>query len=146
MLAGLGIPYPTTAVHIGRRVGHLPELVEAHNDAVRELEQVLTTYTKNGKLAAKRPVMRVGGFMGCGGNTVDTIDYMTARIKTYEDRVNTARDHISDRKSEAYGFASFSAVPYAHVVARRLRQKKIKGSGFELAPLPSGASHATERI
>lgn len=138
MLSALGIPYPTTAVHIGRRVGHLPELVEEHNNAVRELEQVLTTYTKGGKLASKRPTMKIGSFMGCGGRRVDTIDHMSARIKLLEDRVNQARETITDRKSEPYGFASFSAVPYAHVVARRLRQKKIKGSTFSLAPLPSG--------
>ena len=32
------LPYPTTSVHIGRKVGRLPELIEYLNDAVRELE------------------------------------------------------------------------------------------------------------
>lgn len=138
LLLGLNVPYPTTAVHIGRRVGHLTELVEAHNDAVRELEQVLTTYTKDGKLASKRPTKTIGGFMGCGGQKVDTIDYMTAKIKRLEDQVEGMRDTISDKKSEPYGFASFSAVPYAHVVARKLQKKRVKGCEFSLAPLPAG--------
>jgi calcium permeable stress-gated cation channel len=38
---GLQIPYPTTSVHIGRKVGKLPELIEYHNAIVREFEQVL---------------------------------------------------------------------------------------------------------
>ena len=127
-----------TSVHIGRKVGQLPELVEAHNNAVRELEEVLTTYTKDGKLAKKRPTMRVGGFAGMGGKHVDSIDYYTAKIKKLEEKVEQARESITDRKSEPYGFASFQAVPYAHVVAKRLQDKKVKGCKFSLAPLPSG--------
>lgn len=138
LLTSLNVPYPTTSVHIGRKVGQLAELVEAHNDAVRELEKVLTTYTKNGQLGSKRPTMQVGGFMGIGGQKVDTIDYMTAKIKRFEDKVEQTRDTISDKKSEPYGFASFQAVPYAHVVAKRLQDKKVKGCKFSLAPLPSG--------
>ena len=76
--------------------------------------------------------------MGIGGQKVDTIDYMTAKIKRFEDKVEQTRDTISDKKSEPYGFASFQAVPYAHVVAKRLQDKKVKGCKFSLAPLPSG--------
>jgi len=137
LLSGLSIPYPTTAVHIGRRVGQLPEIVESHNDAVRELEQILTTYTKGGKLGPKRPTKRVGGFLGMGGKKVDAIDYMTAKIKRLEDMVQQHRDTITDKKSEPYGFASFAAVPYAHVVGKKLQSKRIKGCEFALAPLPS---------
>lgn len=115
----------------------MPDLVEEHNQAVRELEQILTSYTKDGKLASKRPTMRIGGFFGCGGKQVDSIEYMTAKIKRLEDHVEQMRDSISDKKSEPYGFASFSAVPYAHVVAKRLQSKKVKGCKFGLAPLPS---------
>jgi hypothetical protein len=137
LLSGLAIPYPTTAVHIGRRVGQLPELVESHNDAVRELEQILTTYTKGGQLGAKRPTKTVGGFLGMGGKKVDAIDYMTAKIKRLEEMVQQHRDTITDKKSEPYGFASFAAVPYAHVVGKRLQAKRIKGCEFSMAPLPS---------
>lgn len=137
LLAGLNIPYPTSAVHIGRRVGQLPELVDAHNDAVRELEQILTTYTKGGKLGPKRPTKTIGGFLGIGGKKVDAIEYMTAKIKRLEDMVQQHRDTITDKKSEPYGFASFAAVPYAHVVGKKLQSKRIKGCEFSLAPLPS---------
>lgn len=72
---GMGMPYPTTSVHIGRRVGRLPELIEYHNDTVRRFEQILVRYMKGGKLKSKRPTIRVGGWLGMGGQKHDAIDY-----------------------------------------------------------------------
>jgi calcium permeable stress-gated cation channel len=69
------MPYPTTSVHVGRRVGNLPDLIEKHNNSVRELEYVLVRYLKGGKLGKKRPTVNPGG--GCGGKKVDAIDYYT---------------------------------------------------------------------
>jgi hypothetical protein len=71
------VPYPTTSVHIGRSVGALPELVEYHNNMVCELEKYLVRYLKGNKIGNKRPTIRMGGFMGMGGKTVDAIDYYT---------------------------------------------------------------------
>lgn len=71
------VPYPTTSVHIGRKVGRLPELIEYHNTAVRELEQVLVTYLRGGRIAKDRPTIRVGGFLGMGGVKKDAIDFYT---------------------------------------------------------------------
>ena len=71
------VPYPTTSVHIGRKVGRLPELIEYHNETVRQFEQVLVRYLKGGKLGKKRPTIRTGGFMGCGGTKMDAIDFYT---------------------------------------------------------------------
>lgn len=71
------VPYPTTSVHIGRKVGRLPELIEYHNDAVRDLEAVLVKYLKGGKIGKKRPTITIGGHMGCGGEKKDAIDYYT---------------------------------------------------------------------
>ena len=69
------VPYPTTSVHIGRKVGQLPELIEYHNNTVRELEAVLVLYLKDGKLAKERPQKRLGGFLCFGGQKVDAINY-----------------------------------------------------------------------
>ena len=69
------VPYPTTSVHIGRKVGKLPELIELHNDTVRQLEEYLVRYLKGGKIGKKRPTIRIGGFMGMGGKKLDAIDY-----------------------------------------------------------------------
>lgn len=129
-------PYPTTAVHVGRSVGRLPELVEYHNDTVRDLERALVKYLKDGKIQKKRPTTRIGGFMGMGGETKDAIDYYTAKVQRTETAVEQYRNQIDSRKAEKYGFASMAAVPYAHIVANLLNGKKVKGSTITLAPPP----------
>jgi ABC-type siderophore export system fused ATPase/permease subunit len=74
------VPYPTTAVHIGRRVGNLHQLIDVHNNTVRQFEQVLVRYLKGGKIGKKRPTIRIGGFMGIGGEVRDAIDYYTCVV------------------------------------------------------------------
>ncbi|KAH0829161.1 hypothetical protein J3R83DRAFT_2670 [Lanmaoa asiatica] len=130
------VPYPTTSVHIGRKVGRLPELIEYHNTAVRELEQVLVTYLKGGRVAKERPAIRIGGFLGMGGVKRDAIDFYTAKLKRTEKAIEDYRHEIDTRKAETYGFASMAAVAYAHVVAHILRRKHPKGTNIALAPNP----------
>ena len=71
------VPYPTTSVHIGRKVGKLPDLIEYHNTTVREFEAVLVKYLKGGKLGRKRPTIRIGAICGCGGTKKDAIEFYT---------------------------------------------------------------------
>lgn len=71
------VPYPTTAVHIGRKVGRLPELIQYHNDTVKELEAVLVKYLKGGRIAKNRPTVSVGARWGCGGVKKDAIEFYT---------------------------------------------------------------------
>ncbi|PPQ75181.1 hypothetical protein CVT26_008789 [Gymnopilus dilepis] len=130
------VPYPTTSVHIGRKVGRLPELIEYHNQTVREFEEVLVKYLKDGKIKAKRPTIRVGGTCGCGGTRRDAIDFYTAKLQRTEAAIEEYRAQIDTRKAENYGFASMAAVPYAHIVAKQLRGKHPKGTEIELAPNP----------
>ena len=146
------VPYPTTSVHIGRKVGRLPELIEYHNMAVRELEQVLVTYLKGGRIAKERPTIRIGGFLGMGGVKKDAIDFYTcvnnfdgtnneltcssAKLKRTEQAIEDYRHEIDTRKAESYGFASMAAVEYAHIVANILRKKHPKGTEIALAPNP----------
>ena len=148
------VPYPTTSVHIGRRVGTLPELIEVHNNTVREFEKVLVRYLKGGKIGKKRPTIRLGGFMGMGGTKIDAIDHYTCvicnllmsvrliisinseKLKRTELAVESYRSQIDRRKPENYGFASMAAVPYAHIVAQLLENKRPKGSAISLAPNP----------
>lgn len=132
----LGMPYPTTSVHIGRRVGRLPELIEYHNQTVREFEEILVRYLKDGKVRAKRPTIRLDSTMGFGGKKVDAIDFYTAKLKRTEFKIEEERNHIDMRKPENYGFASLAAVPYAHIVAHKLRHKHAKGTTVALAPNP----------
>lgn len=67
LFSGLGMPYPTTSVHIGHQVEKLPDLVEFHNETVREFEKILVRYLKGGKLGKKRPTITIGGWLGFGG-------------------------------------------------------------------------------
>lgn len=130
------VPYPTTSVHIGRKVGRLPELIDYHNDLVRQLEQVLVTYLKDGKIAKERPTVRIGGFLGMGGIKKDAIDFYTAKLQRVDKAIEDYRREIDTRQAENYGFASMAAVPYAHTVANMLRKKHPKGTDVTLAPNP----------
>ncbi|KAL0072477.1 hypothetical protein AAF712_000240 [Marasmius tenuissimus] len=130
------MPYPTTSVHIGRRVGRLPELIDFHNDTVRELEQYLVRYLKGGRVGKKRPTIRIGATCGMGGTKRDAIDYYTEKLKRTEAAIEEYRNQIDTRKAEKYGFASLAAVPYAHIVARKLEGKHPKGTDITLAPNP----------
>lgn len=51
----------------GRSVGQLPDLIEHHNQTVRDLETVLVRYLKGGRIGKTRPTITVGGFLGIGG-------------------------------------------------------------------------------
>jgi hypothetical protein len=77
LLDSVGVPYPITDVHIGRRLEDLPRLVKVHNDTVRKFEQTMVQYLKGGKFGEKRPTVRVGGFLGIGGELRDAIDHYT---------------------------------------------------------------------
>lgn len=139
VLSELKMPYPTTEVHIGRRVGLLPDLIEKHSDLVRELEHVLAKYLKNpNNLPSKRPTKTIGGFMGIGGEKLDAIDYLTEQINRVEAAVMHQRETIQQKKPEMYGFASLAAVPYAHAAAKVLQNKKPRGMRITLAPPPTG--------
>lgn len=58
------------------------------------------------------------------------------RIKRTEQSVEAYRAQIDTRRPEKYGFASMAAVPYAHVVAHLLQNKRPKGAEINLAPNP----------
>lgn len=135
-LDGLKMPYPVTSLHIGRKVGRLPELIEYHNQTVRDLEAVLVRYLRGGKIGKRRPTIRVGGFCGCMGVKKDAIDFYTAKLKRTEAAIEEYRAQFSSRRPESYGFASLAAVPYAHIVAKKLHDKYPKGTAVTLAPNP----------
>ncbi|KAK0548806.1 hypothetical protein OC845_003425 [Tilletia horrida] len=137
VLSSIGMPYPTTSVHIGRVVGALPDLIEKHNDLVRKLEHVFAKYLKNpNELPAKRPTVTIGGTAGCGGKSVDAIDYYTDQINKCEAAIENMRERIAEKRPESYGFASLAAVSYAHAAARSLQGKKPRGLVIDLAPAP----------
>ncbi|KAJ7188676.1 hypothetical protein C8R46DRAFT_27864 [Mycena filopes] len=130
------VPYPTTSVHIGRKVGKLPELIEYHNETVRELETYLVKYLRGGKIGKRRPTVRIGATCGCGGTKKDAIEFYTEKLKRTEAAIQDYRHHFHEHKPENYGFASMAAVPYAHIVAKMLGSKHPRGTTISLAPHP----------
>lgn len=138
MLASIGLPYATTEVHIGRHVGMLTDLIEAHDDNVRKLERLLARYLRNSShIPSKRPTIRVKKTVGMfGGRRVDAIDYHTTEISRLGAAVNQWRGRIGERRPESYGFASLASVPHAHAAARTLKGKKPYHIKTTLAPEP----------
>ncbi|KAK7057546.1 DUF221-domain-containing protein [Favolaschia claudopus] len=129
------LPYPISSFHIARTVGDLPQLIEYHNETVREFEAVLVKFLKS-KNATSRPVVIRGAFCGIGGVRHDAIDFYTQKLKNTETAVEEYRARIDSRKPENYGFASLASVPYAHIVAKKLAGKHPKGATITLAPNP----------
>lgn len=125
---------------IGRNVKVLPELIEEHEDNVRELESVLAKYLKNpDKLPPSRPLMKPPQkYQGqTKGGKVDAIDYLTDRIRALEMEISDVRERVDNRDAMPYGFSSFNQVSQAHTVAFQARNKRPQGTKIQLAPRPN---------
>ncbi|KAF9485981.1 DUF221-domain-containing protein [Pholiota conissans] len=132
---GMQLPYPVTSVHIGKHVGHLPELIDRHNQLVEEFEKVLQNHLQ-GKNPTGRPVITVEGWCGIGTRRVDAIAYYTAKLQHSEAVVQQYRAQVELREPENYGFATIASIPLAHAAARELKGKHPKGLTIKLAPNP----------
>lgn len=129
---------PTGA--IAHNVKGLPELIEEHEEAVRELEAVLAKYLKNpDKLPPKRPKCKAHkeDRDHTSGSKVDAIDYLTSRIEKLAAKIHEARKAVGNRKVLPYGFASFPNIEQAHDLAYAARRKHPHGTTVQLAPKPS---------
>lgn len=125
---------------VGRNVKDLPDLVEEHEDTVRELEAVLAKYFKNpNKLPAKRPMCKVSkkDKSYSKGQKVDAIEYLTSRIKELEIEIKEVRESVDKRNALSYGFASYESIKEAHSTAYVARNKGPHGTIIRLAPKPN---------
>jgi hypothetical protein len=125
---------------VGRNVKDIPDLIEAHEEAVIELEKILAKYLKNpNKLPAERPLCtpsKKDPEYTDRTQKVDAIDYLTARIKRLETQIKEVRETIDKRDALSYGFASYETIDSAHMVAFAARSKHVKGTTVRLAPKP----------
>ncbi|KAE8831693.1 hypothetical protein HRS9139_05935 [Pyrenophora teres f. teres] len=124
---------------IGRNVKDLPKLIEAHDEAVRELEKHLAKYLRNpNRLPLKRPTCKVAkedeGVYGKGKQ--DAIDYLTKRIARLEVSIKEVRESVDMRNPMPYGFASYDHIEDAHACAYASRKKGPAGCDVYLAPRP----------
>ena len=125
---------------IARNVKDLPDLVEEHEKAVRDLEKHLAKYLKNpDNLPAKRPTCKVSkkdkGYTS--GQEVDAIEYLTNRIKNLETEIKEVRLTVDKRNAMSYGFATYEGISEAHSVAYVARKGAPEGSIIRLAPKPN---------
>lgn len=129
-------------VTTGRNVKDLPELIEEHEEQVRDLESVLAKYLKNpDRLPAKRPTMKPSSKSKYAGTVsngkVDSIDYLTARIQELESEINQVRQSVDKRDPTPYAFASWDHIAQAHSVAFANRNQTPLGARLDLAPRPT---------
>ena len=130
----------TPRVTIGRNVRILPDLMEEHEEAVRDLESVLAKYLKNpDRLPPNRPLLKPKkAYKGPSTNgKVDAIDYLQGHIAQLEAQIHEVRDQVDKRDAESYGFASWEQIAQAHSVAFTARKKSPQGSKVELATRPN---------
>jgi hypothetical protein len=124
---------------VGRNVKDLPELIEQHDEAVRELEKYLAKYLQNpNRLPAKRPTCKVkkDDTHAHGKGKVDAIDYLTDRVARLEVSIKEVRESVDMRNPMSYGFASYARIEDAHAVAYATKKKGPKGCDVYLAPKP----------
>jgi len=125
---------------VGRNVKDIPDLIEQHETAVVELEQVLAKYLKNpNSLPVERPMCKPSKKDPEYTNKeqkVDAIDYLTARIQRLETQIKEVRETVDKRDAMPYGFASYETIESAHTVAFAARNKHPKGATVRLAPKP----------
>ncbi|CCU75459.1 unnamed protein product [Blumeria hordei] len=128
---------------IARNVKELPELIEDHQETVRELEKHLAQYLKDPK---NRPIHRPQCYPSkkdpaCdtyGKNQkVDAIEYLTSRIKNLEVEIRELRLTIDNRNPLPYGFASYDSIEECHGIAFAAKKRHPHGTSIVLAPRPN---------
>ncbi|KAF2795402.1 DUF221-domain-containing protein [Melanomma pulvis-pyrius CBS 109.77] len=128
---------PRTA--IGRNVKDLPELIEAHENAVRRLEGHLAKYLRDPhKLPDDRPTCKAAkeDREAYGTEKIDAIDYLTDRIARLELEIKEVRESIDKRNPVPYGFATYTHIEDAHAVAYASRKKGPADCDVYLSPKP----------
>ncbi|KAI9815257.1 MAG: hypothetical protein M1827_002737 [Pycnora praestabilis] len=124
---------------IGRNVKELPDLIQEHNETVRELESVLAKYLKNPDKLPPRPTCKAskGDSAYPRGQRVDAIEYLSGRIRDLEVQIYEVRLSIDKRNAMPYGFASYDSIAQAHMTAYSARNKHAQGAVVKLAPRPN---------
>ena len=95
----------------------LPKYIDAHDEAVRELEGYLAKYLRDpNQLPAQRPTCKVAkeDRATYGTGKVDAIEYYTDRVARLEAEIKQIRESVDKRNPMPYGFASYAHIEDAH--------------------------------
>ncbi|KAK8013546.1 hypothetical protein PG991_009139 [Apiospora marii] len=126
---------------IARHVKDLPELIKTYEGTVRELEGVLSKYSKySERLPRKRPTCKArdgdeASF--AAGSEVDAIFHLVARIQRLAGRIYAARKVARGNEVLPYGFVTLPTMAQAHELAHAVRKEHPYGSKIRLAPGPT---------
>ncbi|RKP13061.1 hypothetical protein BJ684DRAFT_10185, partial [Piptocephalis cylindrospora] len=105
---------------IGRKMGHLPHLLEKHREMVRKLEGVLCQYLRDPHhLPKKRPQTRTS--WNPFSTKVDAISYYHQIIGDLEAEIKESREQFLTHQPSSLGFLVFQNSGRARESARYLR-------------------------
>ncbi|CEP11064.1 hypothetical protein [Parasitella parasitica] len=130
------IPHPILQAMIGHDSAKLNDLMQQHQKAVQNLETTLAAYLSDGKQQEKkpRPLVRIGGFLMCGGRKVDAIEHYTQQVAGLDKEIKALRKSTTTRTAH-YGWISFNSVHAAHATERWSLVNK--GFDIRLSPTPT---------
>lgn len=136
-ITSMNLNYPPQQVVMGRRSNDLACAVENHEQAVRQLENVLSNYLLRemaGK-RVKRPQIRINKKWGLfGGEKVDAITYYTDQIQLLNQQIHSLRSNLHENKMTNYGWVSFAQPAEAHQAAKQLQQSPLLLKWKQLSP------------
>ncbi|KIW04562.1 hypothetical protein, variant [Verruconis gallopava] len=131
--------YDVPKVVVARNTGMLPDLIEKHDQAVRQLEKYLAKYFSDpSRCPSTRPQCKVAEEdQGMYGQLrADAIEYLQYRIRRLRLEIDEMRQRIDSNDTLSFGFASYTHIEDAHAVAYATRKKAPHQSIISLAPKP----------
>lgn len=119
-MTNLKLKFPPVFCTIGRRVGHLPQLVREYNASIRQFEVVLARFASSDMTT--RPTHHLGrwGWLGQGAQ-VDSIEFYVNKLTELREEIFELRGISRDSLPvTTVGFVIYPDVYSAHVAARQL--------------------------
>ncbi|RKP06737.1 hypothetical protein THASP1DRAFT_7232, partial [Thamnocephalis sphaerospora] len=122
-LKQFGVWHPDAVATVNRKIGELPDLVEQHEKALRQLESVLAKYYRDPEnMPSKRPTCRLKKFYG---ERVDAIDHYSKLVDELETKIYATRQKFGEFKASSVGFVCYPSVSAAHQAIRVLRARMV---------------------
>lgn len=105
---------------VARKLGNLPGLLEQHQKSVEALEEVLEKFLHNPKKISDRPTIKLRWW----GDSVDAINYYTARISELEEKITLSREKAQNYTPSNLAFVTYPTTSLAHYAAWTLKSRR----------------------